>query len=287
LFRPRELAFKQFKCPRPQCVIYVYIYIYNNRPNILVRDHELHLGNIMCDDHRRLSVKVVSLTSIRHATFVKVVLLTSICHATFVKVVSLTSIRHATFVKVVSLTSIRHATFVKVVSLTSTRHLTFVKFVSLTSTPHVTFVKVVSLKHTSRDFRCNILTDSHTSHKGAHEFLPYISHFWPNWVKFRIRDLHVTPLNNCEFRKNRCIESRQDSNIVVSQSLHVYYHCLFHPCEFCLLKTKSDVYGTANFITTSLAAQYFFSLAHTKTCKTTASPNPARASFRFAFRVKP
>ena len=259
MFRPRELAFKQFKCPRPQCVIYVYIYIYNNRPNILVRDHELHLGNIMCDDHRRLSVKVVSLTSIRHATFVKVVLLTSICHATFVKVVS----------------------------LTSTRHLTFVKFVSLTSTPHVTFVKVVSLKHTSRDFRCNILTDSHTSHKGAHEFLPYISHFWPNWVKFRIRDLHVTPLNNCEFRKNRCIESRQDSNIVVSQSLHVYYHCLFHPCEFCLLKTKSDVYGTANFITTSLAAQYFFSLAHTKTCKTTASPNPARASFRFAFRVKP
>jgi hypothetical protein len=59
--------------------------------------------------------------------------------------------------------------------------------------------------------------------------------------------------------------------------------------ELYLQKTKSVVYGTANFTTTvsSLAAQFAFSLACMKACKTTISLNPACPIFRITSLVKP
>ena len=231
---------------------------------------------------------VFSLTSIHHVTFVKVVPLTSTHHVTFVKVVSLTGIYHVTFVKVFSLTSIHHMTFVKVVPLTSIHHMTFVKVVSLTSIHHVIFVKIVPLTSTHHATFVKIVSLTVTHHTRAHtNFSLYISHFLAELGEVPYNRSPCNATEQPSFVKIGALNVDKIKTLVVSQSLHVYYHCLLHPCKLCLLKTKSTVYGTAYFTTTSLAAQYVFSPAHTKSCKTTVSPNPARAGFRFAFRVKP
>jgi len=59
------------------------------------------------------------------------------------------------------------------------------------------------------------------------------------------------------------------AEVMLSLSLHVYWHCLFHSCMLYVPKRKPAVYGTASFITTasSLQSQSLLYLARTLACQ--------------------
>ena len=69
---------------------------------------------------------------------------------------------------------------------------------------------------------------SHTLLKGVHKFLRVIFIYWTIWMKFHTEDLHVTPLNICEFHENRRGERR---TFVMGINEITFYACTVKPYD--------------------------------------------------------